>query len=1587
MENRPRLRFSAVGLVFLLVFSTTIANFNFSAQLIDDSLVPQASGRAQTTWSGTVDLSSSYTISVQDEVIVQPCTNITLPSSERIYVEGRLTILGTESCPVILTASGLGDHQGIQFNQSSNQRGSIVQNLTIGEAIYGMTIYSSNPMLENITIINPDRVAIDLYSANPTITDLFVNSAGKNLPFQGDWRYGIGLSVGAGSAPVLNGARFTDHLTSALNIWGSSGGVFRDIEIDNITGSSWAFVSGVWVEDSVPLLQNITIDRADSGIVVRHIDDSVRTRAVVKDMDISNSMYRGVYVDKLNHTNYTNYESADFTNLTVSGTGLSGAKTPGIAYAAIEVNASGAWFENTLIDGADSAGVRLYFVDSTTNFRNLTIMDAGDTSGGLHSASVAVRSSYFAPSFHNLHIEGSFGPGVRATSGGAIQGSNWHIENSGEEGINIDSASVVIENVVLENNSLSGAKVFDSRYVEFYNLSSSNNGQAGLLPKDLAGLTYIESNDVESNSGDVRCNNCTIFDNLGSGVYVEDSVDLWIEDSHIYNNSDSYPAIAVDSEGLATVPGMFHLLDTSVWSNRSSGSGYGIELVNADGEIDGLSLNGQNDGIYWEGRSLTSQTETSIISNSSISNSNGTECLILKQHTYIVGNNLNLNDDCSGLFYVDSSQANFSASSFSNSVYVSNSSTLRLSSPDLSRVNLQNAVIDSQSKIQLAFDMQIWAVNNRSNGIPSAFVNLSFSEFGSGFSDRTNYLGYLSAPNFVGQEWTSNGSSSWNQVNVSCAYDGVVNYTEFDLDSSKVEFCVLPLDNQAPFVIWDTPLDEDIFPSQSEVTFDASRTWDLDNDSLTFTWESSIDGVISNLATFTVNDGSFSQISLSDGIHDITLTVCDTNSQCVSETRTIELTNLAPVISAVVDPAPNAWNELVIPRTANVMVNMSGTYDPENDTMSCYVLASYQDSSNINGNGCPEIIWFNLTMEETIPSTFQLSIYASDGTNSPSTVTYSVEIFNEIPDPVFTIDRSENYSESSVTLDGSQTSDPEGDSISVEWFSSLDGILHTGTNATDLVWIGTLSRGIHTIEMRVTDLRPEHINSSNVASEILRVENSNPVSIISTPTGQISFDSSELISFSANGSGDWDSACSTFPTEGNWWCSATEPSAGSEYLQVNWSSSIDGRLTPEGDDWLIFEERLSAGSHNITLELDDGINDPVLSHIELTITPSAPVINLTSPANGYSTTSSDTIYLDAMESVDYDGDSFTITVRSDLLDDPILSSISPQTIGEFTLPAGEHVLTIEATDSTGLIRVENINVNVVESAPVVSILSPENRNSYPAGELVNLSEQSFDADGDMVIREWRRWQSELNFEVISTSSTDEVSLPSGEHHISLYVEDARGNFNQEHLNITVQSSLPRLLSDTLSVNPGTLQQGTENSVTVRIGLSDPDGSTQDVSGTITLGIQSWDFNLTDSDSDGVWEGSLIIIPNQDGTAFLRITAVDGEGDNAYVDIFSDTIQVSGQQEGAGNVLLISAGTGFLVLIGVLNLALSRRRKLRSELERIESWGAFSSEPKEVVSLKEAGGAVDSTSEVIAETEVPEQEAEASNPNKFDWDNV
>ena len=86
------------------------------------------------------------------------------------------------------------------------------------------------------------------------------------------------------------------------------------------------------------------------------------------------------------------------------------------------------------------------------------------------------------------------------------------------------------------------------------------------------------------------------------------------------------------------------------------------------------------------------------------------------------------------------------------------------------------------------------------------------------------------------------------------------------------------------------------------------------------------------------------------------------------------------------------------------------------------------------------------------------------------------------------------------------------------------------------------------------------------------------------------------------------------------------------------------------------------------------------------------------------TTSADVIYFDAMESIDYDGDTFTLSVRSNLLTDSLLTDVNPQTIISF-LYLRKPCIDDRATDSTGLTRVEQISIYVVESAPSLDYIS------------------------------------------------------------------------------------------------------------------------------------------------------------------------------------------------------------------------------------------------------------------------------------------
>ena len=134
----------------------------------------------------------------------------------------------------------------------------------------------------------------------------------------------------------------------------------------------------------------------------------------------------------------------------------------------------------------------------------------------------------------------------------------------------------------------------------------------------------------------------------------------------------------------------------------------------------------------------------------------------------------------------------------------------------------------------------------------------------------------------------------------------------------------------------------------------------MDKDNLIYTWNSSIDGNLAgdfgicggnaNGSFFFGNPWFSSHDCLSDGLHQITLEVCDDQGHCSTETRQIELTNLPPVLSVGTSPSISAWGTLYLGQTANVTIYLSETYDPEGDEMTCWASASYEE----NGSTPPE---------------------------------------------------------------------------------------------------------------------------------------------------------------------------------------------------------------------------------------------------------------------------------------------------------------------------------------------------------------------------------------------------------------------------------------------------------------------------------------------------------------------------------------------------------------------------------------------------------------------------------------------------------
>ena len=1523
-----------------------------------------SNSKSTTVWNGTVNLVDGYTVESGEILIVEAGTQINLGDDKDILVAGRMTIQGTSSSPVILN-SIMGNHDGLIFNSSSNGLGSKIDNLTIRNSEYGVTIYGSNPTLNNLRVENADLVAIDLFdSASPRINDLIIEGGGQDIPLNTNWRKGIGLSVGASSSPIVNGAIINDLVTRGLNYWGNSGGIISNLHVSNISGATTSIAAGIWVEDSLPLITDSSITRSDNGIYVRHITQGWNTRPTFSNVVVEDSQYRGVMVEQYNHSQFSNLPmNAVFTNLVIRGTGGSDAKTPGLGIAALDVNTSGIRIEGALIENNPVVGFRAYMIDSSMVVNNLTLLDNGENGFSVpfnDRAGLFWRSSNWGtsgpPTLNNLVVRNSSGSGVLLWKGG-VQGSNWNISDNGASGVDFREFHPDVNAVHSFNNTGHGISVKDSSNVELEYIVTSGNGINSLSSSLGSGFYFEESNDVVSGGKNVSCYMCSSF-NDEWGVTVRDSIDLQLIDLIIVDSIQN-PSLDIDNSGISH-QGNIILDNITIFSacdfedaGDCSDDRDAMKLNNVDAEINSLQLSSEVCGIYWKAKGdMTSYINNSMVFASSDCYDSGKMGFQLVDHTQLEGENLDL------LFApvsLENSMVNISnsiaPSIFLNQVELKSSSHLRWISPSLVSEEVDNVEFTtSDSILDLMWNVEVHVLNQYLNHIPYSSVNLSFDQFESDYFATMPYEGIDVLGPFVGKRWTPvNNWSNVNNVYTGCDYDSVHNDSNsFELNTDISVTCILEISNQAPIIVWNQPFDDEEFASGSEVIFDASDSWDLDNELITFTWSSNIDGEITESCE-SINSNDSVIIAngdiqcLSDGIHQITLEVCDTSNNCAIEARAIELTNSPPLLTVDTTPDISAWGTLYLGKTASVNIDLTGTSDPENDELSCWVKASHEQNDTYLSD-CPGQI--NKTFP-LAPNQFTVTVYATDGIHSPVTWTFNVELFNELPTASFEISRTGLKSQDILSLDGTSTFDPEGDEIKFEFWSDIDGLIHSGITPSDSIeWSGTLSKGDHLITMYASDDIPNHAGRWTSSESTLSIDNSPPVALISFPYNDYSTDSGHLIPFDASGSGDWDIACVDLENSTGLICNHFSDSS-KDLVSVFWQSNLISE--PIGSEWK-FEARLPAGDHEISLIIDDGDGGNAEFSITITVEEAAPVLVLTSPQENIDVYSNLPVLFDFRDSFDPDGNDFTVSVFSDLMESPILENKTNDYWYNDYIPAGNHMLSFILTDSTGKESVYYQNLNVFETSPVAGIRDFSDGQYIPPGrEIILNASPSYDYDDDIILYEWSLGDG------TSIGDKEQISVyfPPGPVRINLIVTDSRGASDSISINLTIGASSP-ILSE-LKITPNSLVFNEVNSIFVTVKLDDLDGTTGTLFCKFKSGEIDREFQLRDDGSEGdliagdnIWTLQTALLIDDGGTAKVEVWAIDGE---IVSPVLIELLPIENEEERnlvswllSGGLLLLLVMLTISIILGIL-YSIRRRKELAKDLEMIESWSTF--DPREL----------------------------------------
>jgi len=646
----------------------------------------------------------------------------------------------------------------------------------------------------------------------------------------------------------------------------------------------------------------------------------------------------------------------------------------------------------------------------------------------------------------------------------------------------------------------------------------------------------------------------------------------------------------------------------------------------------------------------------------------------------------------------------------------------------------------------------------------------------------------------------------------SCLYPTIGSYTitlrvTDDDGAVAIDTATALIGNQAPVAAPGGPY---AALQNQNVLVDGSQSADVDGTIVDFGWDCNAANGVSLSSSGTVPVFSCSYPAV--GTYTVTLQVTDDDGATGAQTTTVIVSNGAPVAVA---GGPYTGNK-------NSPVTLDGSASSDAD--GSIVLYGWDcDSDGVvdSSTSSPSAACI-YPVAGTYVAT--LTVTDNDGGSDTDTATVNIPVVGPVADAGGPYAGTQGVP---LALDGSGSSDADGNIVTYEWDCEGDGVFeYTSFNSNDVTCTYT-TVGVYTLQLQVTD----DDGLIDVDSTVVTLANILPVADAGGPyTGT----EASPIAMDGTGSGDVDGAI----------------------VQYSWDCDSDG--LPDAISPAAFGSVCSfvaSGTYTVTLTVtdNDGATDTDTSTVIVVSSP--PVASAGGPYTG---NEGSLILLDASGSSDAGG---SITLYEwDCQSDGVYeqNSTQPLGLGCSYVDEGNFTVTLRVTDDDGDSTVTVATIAVQNVAPTLT--GPAGPTNGNEGSTLNWSATATDPGvNDVLTYSWDFGDGVSG----SGPSAFHAYEENGTYTVTVTVDDGDGGTDVNSVTVVIANVAP---SFNLATIPNLANEGQQLTFTAT--ATDPGGT--DV---LTF---SWDFG------DGGTEtgDNVVYTYADDGTFTVTVTVTDDDGASA-----------------------------------------------------------------------------------------------------------